>query len=151
MNAAEEADPPLSPLLLEAAELYAEDLIDLDRAKELYFSALERSEHDIESARTAGQALERLLESQNRPAERCMVLERLAELAKGPKELQTTLIEAGRLALEELSDPDRAVRNYRRLLEHQPSDSTALGGLVQALYAPADRRSSATRSRCARG
>ena len=64
-----------------------------------------------------------------------MVLERLAELAKGPKELQTTLIEAGRLALEELSDPDRAVRNYRRLLEHQPSDSTALGGLVQALYA----------------
>ena len=134
-HAAEEADPPRIALLVEAARLYAEELGDPDRARELYLGALDRPEHDRATAREAGHALERLLSAEGRASERCTVLEHLAGLVEEPEERRAVLVEAARVAFEELSDPDRAARSWRALLEQSPGDRAAQGGLIQALRA----------------
>jgi tetratricopeptide (TPR) repeat protein len=135
IRAAEEADPPRPALLVEAAKLYAAKLDDKERAAELYASAFGHAEHDRSSAREAGKALEQLLQGDGQAKERCSVLEGLASLAEDSSERRAFRSEAARVALEQLKDAERAVQNWRSLLEHEPEDLSALSGLIQALRA----------------
>jgi thioredoxin-like negative regulator of GroEL len=73
-----------------------------------------------------------LLKKLERTADRCSALEALAELEEGEARV-ATLREAARVALEELSDYQRAAARYRRLLVEVPHDTAAHDGLVTAL------------------
>lgn len=135
VSAGEETDPPRGALLVEGARLYAEALNEPERATELYQGVLQRSDTDAEAAREAGYALERLLGTERRFADRCAVLEQLASLLPKGEDQNKVLSEAARLAFEQLSDADRAARNWKAMLDGAPGHETALTGLIQALRA----------------
>jgi tetratricopeptide (TPR) repeat protein len=120
-------------LLAEAAGILLE-LADRDRAIELFSRILEEAKDEV-ARLDAARRLEKLLLDVARPAERCTVLERLAALTSEAKEKRDALLEAARVALEELSDPARAAAEHRILLENEPNDRSLLDGLLKALRA----------------
>lgn len=133
-QAAEDANPPRPDLLLAAAHLYGDVLGDRDRAIERYSVVLETG-FDRAISLEAARRLERLLFAENRAAERCTALERIAELSEDTSEQRAALTEAARVALDELGDADRSAEIFRRVLAVHPSDMDAIGGLIQALRA----------------
>ena len=103
-----------------------------ERALELYERCLEdckKLAHRLDAAR----ALERLFAESDRPLERCAVLERIAELEASAQVRREVLVEAARVALEELDDARRAARAYTLVLETHPTDRTLLDGWIRAL------------------
>jgi lipopolysaccharide biosynthesis regulator YciM len=121
-------------LLLEAAEARAERLSDAEGAAELYVRVL-LGAHQRAAQVTAARALSRLLDEIVRPEPRCKVLEHLASFETDPGKHRARLLEAARVALEELGDAGRAVGYVRPLALATPSDRDVQNRFVQALRA----------------
>ena len=125
---------PLRVLLLrEAADITCHQLLNTDRAIELYADVLNNAGGDKDNARLAARELDRLLAQTQRPIERCDVLERLADLESDAVVRRRALGEAAIVALDELKDAERAVRCWRLRLDDNPDDSVARDGIVLAL------------------
>lgn len=138
--AAERADDRVraARLLFDAADQVVR-LADHERAIEIYGRVLNecgRPEDVLEGARR----LEQLLLVTGRAAERCAVLERLAELEPESERQKQAWLEAARVALQDLADPARAARAYRVLLEREPTERELHDGLVRALLAARSSR-----------
>src|SRR5690606_31158590 len=73
------------------------------------------------------------LTSLGRHRDRLDLLVELGSLLEHPDHKTATLIEAARVADEDLADLDRAVELYRRVLEVTPSDRFARAGLTSTL------------------
>lgn len=125
--------PQFSVLLGQAAAIVLE-LGQREHAIALFARILDESA-ETEARLDAARKLERLLLEAGRPGERCTVLERLAELTTDAKDSREALLEAARVALDELSDPGRAAADHRILLEREPNDRGLLDGLLKALSA----------------
>ncbi len=120
-------------LTLEAGDVHRLHLDAADRAVTLYSTVLD-SEFGTDHAKlAAARELDKLLETAGRHSTRADVLERLALLEPDPFIQLDIFAEAARVALEELSDAPRAVSNWRARLGLEPSDKTALDGLIIAL------------------
>ncbi len=118
-------------LLGDAAQIRLE-IGERDAAVELYARVLDECADD--SLRLdAARRLSKLLLEAGRPEERCGVLERQAELSRDADEWRAALVEAARVALEELRDPERAAKNFRLLLGRHPEDIGLVDGLLRAL------------------
>ena len=118
--------------LLSAAAQIVLGIGERAQAIELYARVLaecEALELRVESARR----LSKLLREANRPLERCSVLEQLAALCGDPAEWRSSLVEAARVALEELRDPGRAARDLRQVLAQHPNDPALVDALLRAL------------------
>lgn len=134
-QAAEDSTPPRPDLLLSAARLYGDVLGDRERAIERYSVVLDSDASERTVALDAARRLERLLFAEGRAAERCTVLERVAELSEDVAEQRAALTEAARVALDELGDAARSAAIFGRVVAAHPSDMDAIGGLIQALRA----------------
>ncbi len=128
-----QGEPLFAELLSEAATISLE-LGQREHGAELLARILEQASDDAARLRAANQ-LEQLLLEARRPAQRAGVLERIAELSPGEAEQRAALLEAARVALDELADPERAATEYRRLLARAPEDVALLDGLLRALRA----------------
>jgi tetratricopeptide (TPR) repeat protein len=126
-------EPLFARLLGEAASIRLE-LGERERAVEIFARVLAEATDD-EARLVAAHRLEALLSEVARPSERVGVLERIAALAKAPEERRKALLEAARVALDELREPERAAAAYRLLLEREPKDVALLDGLLRALRA----------------
>ncbi|MDX2052164.1 MAG: tetratricopeptide repeat protein [Polyangiaceae bacterium] len=118
-----------------AARCAYEKLGQRPLAIELYFEVLAQAEAEPKAALLAARELDAMLEAEGRFEERCMVLEKLAALEVEADRKVAALGVAARLAMDVLSDPDRAVDNWRRRLALGPKDRVAQDGLVEALAA----------------
>ncbi len=125
--------PLFAELLSDAATIQL-DLGERERAIELLARVLDEAE-EAPARLTAAKRLERLLLEAGRSGERCGVLERAADLTEDAAERRAFLLEAARVALDELSDPTRSAAAYRLLIEREPTDRTLLDGLLKALRA----------------
>ncbi len=119
-------------LLQRAAGLAADRLGDPERAAELYHRVL-YGEGDSAAQLLAGRALERLQKTLGRSAERCDVLERLSVIEPDPPLAHDLLVEAARVAAEELNDPLRAARGLQRVLREAPGERGVLDTLIDVL------------------
>ncbi|MFZ5895984.1 MAG: tetratricopeptide repeat protein [Myxococcota bacterium] len=126
------AGKPLFALLISEAAAIELELGQRERGIELFARILNEAEEPATRLGAAGR-LERLLLEAGRAGERCSVLERMAELSKDPAERRDVLLEASRVALDELSEPLRAAQDYRLLLEAEPRDRSLIDGLLKAL------------------
>ncbi len=99
---------------------------------------LSRSDRDPVKAKEAARQLDQRLAEAGRDAERCGVLERLAELESDVDARGKVLHEIARLSDVVLGDPARAARALRRRLEDAPGDLVALSALVDNLRAAGD-------------
>ncbi len=120
-------------LVSEAAAVRQRELEDAAGAIELYSAVLALAEDDRDAALLAARELDELLDGAGRPAERCDVLERLAELETDPERRKAALGRAARVAHERLNDFDRATQNWRARLSDDDKDGEALDGLVASL------------------
>jgi tetratricopeptide (TPR) repeat protein len=123
--------PLFAELLTEAASIELE-LGQRDRAIELFARVLNEAE-PAATRLAAAARLERLLLEAGRAGERCSVLERMADLTQDHAQRREVLLEASRVALDELNEPLRAAQAYRVLLETEPSDRSLVDGLLKAL------------------
>jgi tetratricopeptide (TPR) repeat protein len=119
-------------VLLEAAHLHRRALEDNEGAIGLYQRVLAAEEAEDNVALSAAHALEELLGATQRSEERLAVLERLASLEQSTAVRRYVLGEAARLA-EALGDVDRALGNWRPVLETTPGDLEALGAVATLL------------------
>ncbi|MBN1609732.1 MAG: tetratricopeptide repeat protein [Polyangiaceae bacterium] len=117
----------------EAAEIYERALGQPARAIELYQQVLASAAQDRAAALAATRALDVLLGAADRPEERCTVLEQRAALETDPDARRNALGQAGKLSMQVLGDPRRAVTAWRQRLADDPQDSVALDGVVEAL------------------
>jgi Tfp pilus assembly protein PilF len=120
-------------LLREAADIACSELNQPERAIELYSEVLNSAGDDRDNACLAAHRLDRLLAQANLPIQRCDVLERLADLERDPAVRRQALGEAAIVALDELNDPERAVKCWRKRLGDDSDDNAARDGLVLAL------------------
>lgn len=120
-------------LLREAADIACGELQQNQRAIELYTEVLNSAGDDRENASLAAHQLDKLLAQAKLPAQRCDVLERLADLERDPAVRRHALGEAAIVALDELGDAERSVVCWRKRLADDSDDSAARDGLIVAL------------------
>jgi tetratricopeptide (TPR) repeat protein len=120
-----------SSLWLEAADLLATAGRD-DDAVDLCRRILAEGEVTESYARRAAHQLSDLLARGQREAERLPIVERLAELERSPSLQRQLLGEAARLA-ERLNEDERALRNWRKILELDGGDHEALDATIALL------------------
>jgi hypothetical protein len=123
-----------SDLLRQAAAVRVERLSDPEGAADLYLRILS-GPYERATQVDAARSLSGLFEKIVQPGQRCNVLERLASLETEPEAFRKTVLEAARVALEQLGDPARAVRDLRPLVDTIPDDREVQDSLVQALRA----------------
>lgn len=119
-------------VLLEAAHLHRKVLNDTDRAIELYSQVLTSEDAEESVALTAAHNLSELLASAERHEERLAVLEKLATLERSAAVRRFVLGEAAELA-DQLGAPDRALANWRPVLDADAHDLEALGAVIDLL------------------
>ncbi|MFO0550035.1 MAG: hypothetical protein U0271_16690 [Polyangiaceae bacterium] len=127
-------------LLRKASSIARADLADDALAITIDLAILARSDEDPDAARAAARKLDDDLRAAGREAERCAVLERLAELEEEPAARRAALVEAARIAEEVIGDRERAVASLRAWLEQSPSDLEVLTKLVDNLRLLGDSR-----------
>jgi tetratricopeptide (TPR) repeat protein len=122
-------------LLTHASSIFVDRLGDRGRAIEIGRTILALHEEFPELVIAPARTLEKLLALEGRSAERCDVLERLAQLEKeqDPAARRLDLLEAARLASADLGDKPRAITDYRLTLADQSEDVEALTGLAADL------------------
>lgn len=113
---------------------------DSARSISIDLRILSRSDRDPDKAKEAARQLDQRLAEAGRDAERCGVLERLADLETDANARGEVLHEIARLADNVLGDPARAARALRRRLEDAPEDVVALSALVDNLRAAQEWR-----------
>jgi tetratricopeptide (TPR) repeat protein len=113
---------------------------DSARSISIDLRILSRSDRDPQKAKDAARQLDQRLAEAGRDAERCGVLERLADLETDVSARGQVLHEIARLADNVLGDPARAARALRRRLEDAPEDVVALSALVDNLRAAHDHK-----------
>ncbi len=119
-------------VLLEAAHLHRKVLQDTERSIELYAQVLASEDAEDAVALTAAHNLSELLAATERHEERLTVLEKLANLERSAAVRRIVLGEAAELA-DRLGAPDRALANWRPVLEVDPHDLQALGAVIELL------------------
>ncbi len=127
-------------LLRRASTIARGDLKDDTRAITVDLAILSRSDEDPKAAREAAKKLDRDLQAAKREAERCGVLEQLANLEQTPEAKRAALIEAARIAEHVIGDRARAIKALRRWLTDVPTDVEALSLLIENLRFVADSR-----------
>ncbi len=134
ITAAERTTEPRvrASLLLEAALVCTGPLNAPPRAIELYQRVLS-SGLDASTLLVAARELSTLLNAADRVAERCAVLERLAELETDPVARRAALGEVARIASADFGDTNRAIGAWRARLEDDPADADAISGMRAAL------------------
>ncbi|HWO09408.1 MAG TPA: hypothetical protein VNN80_08005, partial [Polyangiaceae bacterium] len=111
-------------LLLELAEIHERELGDIDQAIVHHKSVLSlRSDHA-----GAFRSLARLLRLKYRFAELCELHERAVELASDEAEAVSHLLEMALIQEDLLQSPPAALLVFRRVLERDPKQLTALRG-----------------------
>ncbi len=120
-------------LLLEAAEVCRDTLGAPARAIDLYQRVLASSDLDPATLLLAARSASPLLESMGRAAERCEVLERLAELETDAQARKAALGEVARIASHDFGDKERAIRAWRARLGDDAADLDAVAGMRSAL------------------
>ncbi|MGC4091828.1 MAG: tetratricopeptide repeat protein [Polyangiaceae bacterium] len=128
------AGKPLFAVLLTDAATIELELGQRDKAIELFARILDEAD-EPNTRLDAASRLERLLLEAGRSGERCTVLERMADLSTDVAERREILLEAARVALDELGQPLRAARAHVVLLEAEPRDRALIDGLLKALRA----------------
>ena len=108
------------------------DLEDEPGAIDLFKQALGQSGIPRGDIITVGRRLDELLARAGRGSERLSVLEKLASAESVPSSQKALIGDVARLA-EELGDVDRALTAWRRRLENDAGDMTALGALIDLL------------------
>ncbi len=120
---------------IEAGDIYAEHLDDRGRAKGCYRKA-------VELERSNGQPLLRLADLLRADQENGIGLQAATELApvleallplSTPAEQQPIRLELGKLYAEQLSQPDEAIKHFRKVLAEDPGDLEALRAYEAAL------------------
>lgn len=139
--------PLQAELMAEAGELLA-GLGQQERASGL-LERVATEAQDRALALASARRLVLLLEVGGDKGRHCAALEQVAELEERPEARGEALASAAKLALEGLSDPERAARAWRRRLEETPSDLVAHDGLCRALTC-AERWSQLTAALAAR-
>lgn len=119
-------------VLLEAAHLHRTSLEDEPRAIELYARVLASEDAEDNVALTAAHNLSELLAKAERHEERLAVLEKLANLERSAAVRRFVLGEAAELA-DRLGSPDRALANWRPVLDADEHDLEALGAVIELL------------------
>ena len=122
-------------ILETASRVCRETVKDPARSISIDLRILSRSDRDPLKAKEAARQLDRRLAEAGRDAERCGVLERLADLETDPDARGEVLHEIARLSDQVLGDPARAARALRRRLVDAPEDLVALSALVDNLRA----------------
>lgn len=122
-------------LLAEAADVYDRELGDRSKAMSLYREVVELRAHHPTSALHAARQLAGMLRSEAPSEELASVLEVLSILEPEPEAKRAVLGEAAVLAFDALSDPERAIKNYRASLAIESNDLVAVDGLCRALEA----------------
>jgi hypothetical protein len=128
----EEEERTRSLRLFRRARLSRTELKDDTRAITIDLAILSRSE-DPKAAREAAKKLDRDLRAAKREAERCAVLEQLANLEEAPAAKRASLVEAARIADKVIGDRARAAKALRRWLADVPSDVEVLSLLIENL------------------
>lgn len=118
-------------LLLEAAKVFTEKLLDPQREIQLYAGVVELNPSDRQVL-TACKELDRLLSEREPSEQHCAILERLSNVETSKARRHDAAIRAANLAFS-LGDYERAGSNYRSVLERMPDDREALDGLVHVL------------------
>lgn len=134
-----ERDADLAVSLLRRASTLARGALGDDTlAIGIDLRLLSMGDQDPEVARKAARELAQTLLTTGRDAERCQVLERLADLEEQPKAKREALVEAARIAEESLKDPAKAAKLLSAWLQLDPSDRSALDARVRNLRALAE-------------
>ncbi|MFO0616845.1 MAG: hypothetical protein U0414_29895 [Polyangiaceae bacterium] len=133
------------PILERASEIARVDLRDSNRVISIDLRILARTDQDPARAKEAAEKLDRELEKSGREAERCGVLERLAELESDKPARGRILHEVARIARDVIGDVQRASRALRQRLEDEPDDLSALSQLVDNLREADEREELARR------
>ncbi len=116
------------------AEVYADERGDFDRAVALYRGLAEQDPEDLGVLAT----LDRLLRVTGRRDDLRWLFEWRAQHAPGAAERAAIFNEWAALERDAFSEPERAVTLYRRTLEAEPADPTALEALPALLLASGD-------------
>lgn len=116
------------------AEVYADEKSDFDKAVALYKGLAEQDPEDLGALAT----LDRLLRATGRRDDLRWLFDWRARHAPGATERAAVFNEWAVLERDAFSEPERAVALYRRTLEADPSDATALEALPQLLLASGD-------------
>ncbi len=123
------------PILEQASAVAKDTLKDEGRVISIELFILARTDQDPVRAKEAAGKLDRELARTGREAERCGVLERLAELETDVAARGKILHEIARIAESVIGDPARAARALRTRLKDEPDDIAALSLLVENLRA----------------
>ncbi|HZO14766.1 MAG TPA: hypothetical protein VFB62_15940, partial [Polyangiaceae bacterium] len=118
--------------LAEAAHLHRTALDDASGAIELYTRVLESPETEPSVALSAAHSLNELYAAADRASERLKVLEKLASLERSSAVRRHALGEAARLA-EQLGEPDRALKDWKPVLDQDEHDQEALAAVAALL------------------
>ncbi|HEU4410540.1 MAG TPA: tetratricopeptide repeat protein [Polyangiaceae bacterium] len=116
------------------AEVYADERSDFDRAVALYKGLAEQDPDDLAVLAT----LDRILRATGRRDDLRWLFDWRARHAPGGAERAAIFNEWAALERDAFGEPERAVDLYRRTLEADPSDPTALEALPQLLLASGD-------------
>lgn len=111
-------------LFAEAAELYEHKLSDATRARELYQKVLGEDPTHL----TAGDGLQRILESLKDFSSLVKMLETRAEILRGEKRW-ATLARIAEVFEDQLDDLPEATRRYEAILDEDEQNASALKGL----------------------
>src|SRR5206468_9482837 len=120
-------------LLLEAMKLYRDVLGDRTRAAHVGLAAFALARDDRTTELAIARDLDPLLASEQRWAERCDVLDRIAALETDAQARRAALGELARAASSALGDPERAIAAWSARLADDADDRDALDGLAIAL------------------
>ncbi|HEX2574271.1 MAG TPA: tetratricopeptide repeat protein [Polyangia bacterium] len=115
--------------LRRAAVIYDEDLEDPKKALGVYRRLLDLDPTNLETARPAAQALERLYVGQKAWPELIDILRREAEWAEAAEAKKDYLRRVGEVQEELLRTPDAAIATHREILDLDAEDRDALDAL----------------------
>ena len=119
-------------LLLDALRVYGTQIDEPEREAQLHEQLLLWANDEPTILRTLA-ALEKLYTRLHDSANLCRVLELRAQREPGIDVQTHSWRGAARLALFSLNEPERAVTDWREVLELAPNDREALDGLVDGL------------------
>ena len=119
-------------LLLEALRIYGTQIDEPEREAQLHEQLLMWANDEPTILRTLT-ALEKLYTRLRDSANLCRILEFRAQREPGVEVQLYSWRGAARLALFSLNDPERAVTDWRQVLDLSPNDREALDGLVEGL------------------
>ena len=132
-------EPERRALELKLARVYSDELGRIDDAVAIYKRLLERDPGDAEVTAV----LETILRTGDRRDDLRWFFELRIDSAADAETRRKLLSEFAALEEEAFEAPDRAIGLYRRILELDPSDATALTTLPRLLLAAGDARSAA--------